>query len=116
VAFKRSRDCTISGLHVNGVRHHAAAVALEACSRFNVSGISVLDSDGTALSVENTSLSRITNCILRDDRTEPNRAPVLKVVGGNGNVIANNTLDRPAEIARESGSVRDNEIIARPTK
>jgi hypothetical protein len=100
-------------MHVNGVRHHDAAVALESCSRFNVSGISVLDCDGAALSLENTSLSRITNCILRDDRAEPNRRPALKVTGGSGNVIAHNTLDRPAEIARESGSVRDNEVIAR---
>jgi hypothetical protein len=116
VAFRRSRDCTITGLHVNGVRHHTAAVTLEACSRFNVSGISVLDSDGIALSVENTTLSRLTNSILRDDRAESNRAPALKVTGGSGNVIANNTLDRPAEIARESGTARDNEVIQRPVK
>jgi hypothetical protein len=116
VAFRRSRDCTITGLHVNGVRHHGAAVSLEACSRFNVSNLSILDCDGTALNLDNTSLSRVTNCILRDDRSEPNRSPALKVSGGHGNTIVSNSLDRPAEIARESGASRDNEVIARQAK
>jgi polygalacturonase len=116
VAFRRSRDCTITGLHLNGVRHHAAAVTLEACSRFNVSGISVLDCDGIALSLDNTSLTRVANCVLRDDRGEPNRAPALKVTGGQGNTIAGNSLDRAPEIARESGTSRDNEVIARVAK
>jgi hypothetical protein len=116
VAFLRSRDCTVSGLHVNGVRHHAAAVLLDSCSRFNVSGMSVLDCDGVALSLSNTSLTRVSGCVLRDDRAEPNSSAPLKVVGGHSNVIVSNVLDRPVEIARDSGIVRDNDIVARAAK
>jgi hypothetical protein len=115
VAFLRSRDCTITGLHVNGVRHHPAAVLIEACSRFNLSNSSVLDCDGVALSLNNTSLTRVTGCVLRDDRPERNKAPALKVVGGHGNSIVSNVVDRPAEIDRESGTSRDNDVVARLT-
>jgi len=113
VAFLRSRDCTITGLHVNGVRHHSAAVLIEKCSRFNVSGATVLDCDGIALNVVDTSLSRFNGCMLRDDRPEPNTAPALKVSGGRGNTIMNNIVDRPPRIAPESGMVRDNQVVPR---
>ena len=116
VAFLRSRDCTITGLHVNGVRHHAAAVLIEECSRINISNAMVLDSDGVALSLSNTSLSRVSGCVLRDDRSEPNASPALKVAGGRGNTITGNVLDRAPEIARESGISRDNEVVARLEK
>jgi hypothetical protein len=113
VAFLRSRDCTITGLHINGVRHHDAAVLFDGCSRLNISNATVLDSDGTALSLHDTRLTHVSGCVLRDDRAEANPAPALKVVGGQGNTIVNNIVDRPPEIARESGTSRDNEVVAR---
>ena len=113
VAFLRSRDCTITGLHVNGVRHHAAAVLIDDCSRFNISDSTVLDSDGVALSLNNTSLTRVSGCMLRDDRSPVNPAPPLKVVGGRGNTIAGNIVDRPPEIMAGTGENRDNEVVAR---
>jgi hypothetical protein len=116
VAFLRSRDCTVTGLHVNGVRHHTAAVLVDDCSRFNISGATVLDSDGIALSLNNTILSRVSGCLLRDDRAESNGAPALKVTGGQGNTIVSNVLDRPAEIAPASGTSRENEVVPRRAK
>jgi hypothetical protein len=116
VAFLRSGDCTITGLHVNGVRHHPAAILIDACSRFNISDSTVLDSDGVALSLNNTTLSRVSGCVLRDDRPEINGAPTLKVVGGRGNTIASNVVDRAPEIAPESGMSRDNDVVPRLAK
>jgi hypothetical protein len=113
VAFLGSRDCTITGLHVNGVRHHSAAVLVDGCSRFNISDSTVLDSDGIALSLNNTSLTRVSGCMLRDDRAEVNAAPGLKVTGGRGNAITANVLDRAPMITPESGTMRDNEVVAR---
>jgi len=116
VAFLRSRDCTITGLHVNGVRHHPAAVFVDACSRFNISDSTVLDSDGIALSLNNTSLTRVSGCMLRDDRAEANAAPALKVSGGHGNTITGNVLDRAPVLTPESGTMRDNDVVARIEK
>jgi hypothetical protein len=112
VTFRRSRDCTLTGLHVNGVRQHEAAVLLEECSRINATNGTVLDCDGVGLRLRNTSLTRVGGWLIRDDRAT-NPAPSLLVEGGHGNSIVGNVLDRPAQIARESGTSRDNEIISR---
>ena len=72
--------------------------------------------DGVALSLNNTTLSRVSGCVLRDDRAERNSAPALKVVGGRGNTITGNVVDRPPQIAPESGTSRDNEIVTRSEK
>lgn len=112
VAFLRSRDCTLTGLHVNGVRHHEAAVLLEECSRINASNGTVLDCDGAGLRLKNTSLSRIDGWLIRDDRGA-NAAPALHVAGGEGNTIVGNTLDRAALIASEGTIARDNDVVAK---
>jgi hypothetical protein len=113
VTFRGSRDCTITGLHVNGVRHHDEAVLFEACSRFNIIGLSVLDSDGAGVRLKNTSLSRVSGCIVRDDRSDANLAPAIAVTGGKGNDIVGNTLDRRAEIAIGAGRSVENEVVPR---
>lgn len=117
VAFRNSADCTISGLHVNGVRHHAAAVVLEKCARFNLTGATILDCDGVGLQLRDTTLTRVSGCIVRDDREPANAAPALVVAsGGRGNTIVDNQLDRPAQIDRASGLERNNDVVARPPK
>jgi hypothetical protein len=113
IVFRRSRDSTLSGFVVKGVRHHESAVLLQECQRINVSGGSILDSDGIGLALRDTSLSRVSGCLIRDDRPEPNGMPALVVTGGYGNSIAGNVFDRPAKISGPSGSNRDNEVVPR---
>ena len=115
VAFRRSRDCTITGLHVNGVRAHEAAVLLEDCTRFNATNGTILDSDGVGLRLKNTSLSRVSGWLIRDDRG-PNAAPALQATGGEGNQITGNTLDRAAQIPGAGTIARDNEVVPRARK
>src|SRR5688572_30739564 len=90
VTFRGSRDCTVTGLHINGVRHHAAAIRLEQCERMNITNASILDCAGAGLELLNTSLSRVSDCIIRDDRAKPNPEPALIVSGGAGNLITDN--------------------------
>jgi hypothetical protein len=113
VVFRRSRDCTITGLHVNGVRHHAAAVLLEQCARFSFSNASILDCDGVGLQLQDSSLTRVTGSIIRDDRETSNSAPALVVAGGGNNHISGNSIDRAAKIDATSGVNRDNETVPR---
>ncbi len=112
IRFQNTRDCTLSGLHVNGVRHHPAAVLLEGCTRLNVSGLTILDCDGTGLQLTNTSLTRVTGCVIRDDRGANASAPLV-VSGGSKNTVAGNSLDRAAKIDAGAGGARDNEIVGR---
>ncbi len=112
IAFRGSRDCTLTGLHVNGVRHHEAAVLIEDCTRFNATGGTVLDSDGVGLRLMNTSHTRVSGWLIRDDRAA-NPAPALQVAGGRNNIIVQNTLDRAAEVAPAAAIARDNEVIVK---
>lgn len=116
VVFLHSRDCTLSGLHVNGVRHHSAAVLIDGCSRINLANATVLDCDGIGLQLRDTTFSRVGGCLIRDGRPAPNAAPALAVVGGHGNLIVDNFLDRRADLSAESGVARGNEVVAAPSR
>jgi hypothetical protein len=110
VIFRDCRDCTVTGLHVQGVHHVEASVTLENCDRMNVTGCTFLDNDGVALLLKNVTRSRITQCLIRDDRPEA-RSLALKAVACRDNVIADNTFGRPTEIDSAGGKIEGNVAI-----
>jgi hypothetical protein len=97
VIFRRTRDSTISGLHINGNWHDPAALAFEDCSRINITGLTILDSDNINLLFKDVTNSRISGCLIRDDRPDA-KSISLKTIGGKGNQISENLLGRPAQI------------------
>jgi len=108
LVFRNSRDSTLTGLHINGAWRKPAAMLLEDCDRFNISNCTILDSDGVGLLMRNLSDSRVTGCLIRDDR--PNRKPALslQVTSGKGNWIAQNFAANGIEVARDAGRVEGN--------
>lgn len=86
LVFRDSADCTLSGIHINGVREHEAALHVKDCRRFLITGCSVLDSDGTGILLENVRQSRIAACLIADDRKKDGFKAV-EVRGGDGNVV-----------------------------
>ena len=92
IIFKKSRDCTVTGLHINGVLRQPGAVVIEDCSDFNISGCTILDSDGPGLLLRNVRDSLVTGCLIRDRRAERADAPSILIEGGSGNEFANNQL------------------------
>lgn len=68
IVFRNCADCTLSGLHIHGVREHPAALHLKDCRRFLITGCSILDSDGVGILLENVRQSRIGSCLISDDR------------------------------------------------
>jgi hypothetical protein len=92
LVFRGCRDVTLSGLHVNGVRGHDAALLLDNCTGFNLSGCSILDSDGVGLLLRNTRDSLITGCRIADRRPVRAPAPSIRIEGGSDNNLhANQT-------------------------
>ena len=63
--------------------------------RFNITGATILDCDGPELLLDEVSDSRVSDCLLRDDRG-PGQEPALKVQGGSGNQIVDNVLGTAA--------------------
>jgi hypothetical protein len=99
--FRNSSDCTLSGLHIQGTHTTAAGLILENCNRFNITGCSILDCDNAGILATNLTNSRISDCIVRDDRPEA-KTPSIKVEGGSGNQIVDNlTNDSPARLLNQ---------------
>jgi hypothetical protein len=90
IEFHSSRDCTLSGLHVNGIWRKSAAVLLQRCDRFNVTGLSILDSDGVGLLLDQCTRSQVSACLIRDDREERKSTGSIETVGGEQNVVSGN--------------------------
>ena len=98
LVFRRCADATLTGLNINGVRRAPAALAIEDCRRFNVTGCTILDCDNVGLLLKNVSDSRVSGCLIRNDGADAKGWVPLKVTGGRGNQIVDNLLDGRAEI------------------
>ena len=104
VVLRGCDDCTISGLHVTNVWRDPAGVTFEDCRRINLSDCSILDCDNIGLLLKNVTNSRISGCIIRDDRKKTSSdgektkvSKTISVKGGEGLLISNNFLDGPIE-------------------
>jgi hypothetical protein len=98
LVFESCRDCTITGLHVNGVRQAGAGLILRNCRRMNVSNCTVLDCQTAGMLLADVSDSRVSGCLIRNDRAEAEAWRSLRAIGGRGNVIAGNVFGGPADI------------------
>ena len=88
VILRGCQDCTIQGLHLHHVMQSDAGLTIDKCSRLHVSGCTMLDCDGSALLVKDTTNSRIADNLIRNDREDRKAdVPLVKVVGGSGNKI-----------------------------
>lgn len=90
VVFRNSRDCTLSGMHVHNVQQSEAGIVLENCQRFNVTNCTVLDCEGGGLLLKQVQNSRVSDCLIRDDRAMPEKNACLRVLGGSGNMVVDN--------------------------
>lgn len=108
VWIRDCQDSTIRGLHALGARR-APAILVENCRRMNISGCTVLDCD-VGIWLKDVRESRLSDCLIRDDRHEPNQAPPvsLRITGGGGNQVTDNLLGSPAEIDAQSLSLPGN--------
>lgn len=111
VELTECEDVTITGLHVHAVRRGEAGIVLRGCRRVNLSGSSILDCDKAGIMLEQTSLSRISDCLIRNDLTEAGSWVPLKVAGGRGNMIVDNLFDAAPEIDEASATAKDNLVV-----
>lgn len=98
LVVRNSEDCTLSGLHVTQVWREPAGLLIEDCRRMNVTSCTILDCDSAGLVLRNVMNSRVSDCIIRDDRANAQSASLV-VVGGRGNMVVNNLLGVAPRIA-----------------
>ncbi len=97
LVFRNCQDCTLTGLHINSVWRSPAGLLIENCRRFNVTACTVLDCDHVGIWLKNVRDSRLSDCLIRDDRKGSSSVP-LRVTGGRGNLIVDNLFDRAPQI------------------
>lgn len=110
LTFRNCRDCKLSGLLVKGVWKKPAAVSLEKCDRFTLTDVSVLDSDGIGLLLKDCTRTRVSDCVIRDDRegAEKRATLSLKVEGGKENWIKGNVLGNGVEAGKDAAVLEGN--------
>ena len=64
----------------------------------NITSCTILDCDNVGLLLRNVTNSRVSDCLIRDDRANAQSASLV-VVGGRGNMIVNNLLGTAPRIA-----------------
>jgi hypothetical protein len=89
------QDCTITGLHVNGVRRKEGGLILEDCRRMNVTGCTILDCDGAGLVLKNVTDSRVSDCLISNKLPDATSWEPIKVIGEGENTIVDNRLEGP---------------------
>jgi Right handed beta helix region/Pectate lyase superfamily protein len=106
--FRDCSDCTLSGLHIHNVYKADAGLTLENCRRFNVTGCSVLDCEKVGVLLKDVRDSRLSDCLIRNDLETKESPLALRAIGGSGNMIVNNLLGNPFEVAKETGITAGN--------
>ena len=77
LAFVDCSDCTIRGNHCYGIVDGEAAMLLRRCRRFNVTGCTILDYGRAGMLLDRVSHSRVSDCLVRDDRPEANGVSIV---------------------------------------
>lgn len=106
--FTNSDGCTISDNQILDVHVDPAAVVVRNCRRFNITDCTILDCDPCGLLLEGVSNSRVSDCLIRNDRPGGKDVVSLRVTGGDGNMIVNNLLGHGHSIDRNSAYVAGN--------
>ncbi len=86
LVFRDCADCTLTGLHIAGVRAAPAGLMLERCSRMNLSGLTILDCENVGLLLKDVTRSRVSGCLIRNDLAGV-KFEAVKVEGGAENMI-----------------------------
>ena len=93
VLFENCSDSTITGLHVHGTKGQPAGVVVRRSRRMNLTNLSILDCDGAGLLLDDVHDSRVSDCLIRDDRANEGMPVAIRVVGGRNLQIVDNAVN-----------------------
>lgn len=91
VVLRDCQDCSLVGLHLNGVHSTEAGLVLQKCRRLLVANCTVLDCDHAGILLDQVSDTRLAGCLVRNDLPDAKDWTAVKVQGGENNVIENAT-------------------------
>jgi hypothetical protein len=104
LVLRNCEDCTLNGLHITSVWRSPAGLSIEKGRRINLTNCTILDCDGVGLLLRDVSHSRVSGCLIRDDRRGGETSVPIKIVGGEGNLVTGNLVR--GRLAVDPGSAR----------
>ncbi len=107
LVIRHCEDCTLTGLHVTNVWREPVGLLIESCKRMNITNCTILDCDNVGLLLKDVTNSRVSDCLIRDDR-ENAKSASLVVTGGQGNMIVHNLLGTAPRIAENAAHAAGN--------
>jgi len=107
LVVRNCEDCTLSGLHITNVWREPAGLLIESCRRMNITDCTILDCDNVGLLLRDVANSRVSGCLIRDDRPDAKSASLV-LTAGKGNMIINNLLSAAPQIAENAARVSGN--------
>lgn len=112
VLFSDCNGGVISGNHIRGVGDIPAAMTIRNSRQINMTNCNILDFSKQGLLLENVSDSRVSGCLIREDRPKwREKAIAMRWKGGEGNMVVNNLLGNlhviEPGVAHVAGNVGD---------
>ncbi len=107
LVLRNCEDCTLSALHITDVWYEPAGLLIEKCRRMNITGCTILDCDNVGLLLSELVDSRVSDCLIREDRLGVTSVSLV-LNSGTGNMIVNNLLGSPPHVAEKSAQVSGN--------
>jgi hypothetical protein len=92
LVLRNCEDCTLTGLHITNVWRNPAGLLIENGRRINLTGCTILDCDGVGLLLRGVTQSRVSGCLIRDDRPGRAGSIPLRIDGGSGNLVSGNLV------------------------
>jgi len=92
-----SSDCTLTGNHVYDVGDIEAAIVLRRCRRMNIDGCTILDYGRCGLLLDDVRDSRVSDCMIRDDRPEGQHEAIRTTGGGDNQIVDNVLVPKPGD-------------------
>ena len=108
LVFRNCDQVMLTGLNINNVRTKDAAIVLEKCRDFNISGCAVIGYDNCGILMDDVEGTVISNCTVRDSRPQTERAAALILRKGKDNLIANNLFGGKLDVAADSAKLLNN--------
>ena len=110
LVFRNCNGGTISGNHLRGTGDVPAAMLLQSCRRFNITGCTILDAMHGGLRLTDVTDSRVSDCLIRDDRARGKQSFSLRMTGGHGNMVVDNLFGTAPVIPPKTAHVQGNVI------
>ena len=106
VIFEDCSDSTIHGLLINRSRRAEASLIVRRSHHFQITDVTILDSDGVGLLLEQVEWTRVSGCLIHDRRPETKSPVAIRLTAGRKNQVSSNLAEGRIELS--PGSTESN--------